>query len=232
MRPVNMVFDHKTGKWVNSDDSKGGGSYRVTTWWRTFEDFENWTKSAAFAEAHANRAPKEMFSGPSRLEMHEVFLSTNLPPPRPSSLPKLQNSQTGSSPSAAAAASAIEKKKNGTTNPNARMYDALPMINLEELARYRNGSKVYVGLCGLVYDVSSSKDLYGEGGNYHVFAGRDATRALAYGVLEEAKVLERPGDQSDMGTNQFMALDDWIEQFEEKYPVIARLNTVQKNSKL
>ena len=32
----------------------------------------------AFAEAHANRAPKEMFAGPSELLVHEVFLSTDL----------------------------------------------------------------------------------------------------------------------------------------------------------
>ncbi len=29
------------------------------------------------AEAHANRAPKEMFRGPSVLDVHEVFLSTD-----------------------------------------------------------------------------------------------------------------------------------------------------------
>jgi heme-degrading monooxygenase HmoA len=42
------------------------------------EDFVAWTASPAFAEAHRNRAPKEMFSGPSKLLVHEVFLSTDL----------------------------------------------------------------------------------------------------------------------------------------------------------
>ena len=34
-------------------------------------------RSAAFAEAHANRPPKEMFRGASSLDVHEVFLSTD-----------------------------------------------------------------------------------------------------------------------------------------------------------
>ena len=33
--------------------------------------------SEAFAEAHANRPPKEMFRGPSVLDVHEVFLTTD-----------------------------------------------------------------------------------------------------------------------------------------------------------
>ncbi len=31
----------------------------------------------AFAEAHKNRPPKDMFRGPNVLEVHEVFLSTD-----------------------------------------------------------------------------------------------------------------------------------------------------------
>ena len=41
-------------------------------------DFVAWTKSPAFAEAHNRRPPKEMFAGPNKLEIHEVFLSTDL----------------------------------------------------------------------------------------------------------------------------------------------------------
>jgi heme-degrading monooxygenase HmoA len=50
----------------------------VKTWWRSFEDFVAWTKSADFAAAHANRAPREMFAGPNVLEVHEVVTSTDL----------------------------------------------------------------------------------------------------------------------------------------------------------
>ncbi len=75
-RPRPMRFDHEAGGFV--PDPEKQGYYEVKTWWRSFEDFEAWTKSPAFAEAHKNRAPKEMFAGPSVLEVHEVFLSTDL----------------------------------------------------------------------------------------------------------------------------------------------------------
>jgi heme oxygenase (mycobilin-producing) len=75
-RPKPMKFDHETGGWI--EDTSQQGYYEVKTWWRSVDDFVAWTKSPAFAEAHKNRAPKEMFAGPNILEIHEVFLSTDL----------------------------------------------------------------------------------------------------------------------------------------------------------
>ena len=75
-RPKPLKFSHESGGWVEDPDAQG--YYEVKTWWRRFEDFVAWTQSPAFAEAHANRAPKEMFAGPSELVIHEVFLSTDL----------------------------------------------------------------------------------------------------------------------------------------------------------
>ncbi len=74
-RPRPVKFDHETGSWIQDPDTQG--CYEVKTWWRSFEDFVNWTRSDFFAKAHANRPPKEMFSGPSKIEVHEVFLSTD-----------------------------------------------------------------------------------------------------------------------------------------------------------
>jgi heme-degrading monooxygenase HmoA len=71
-----MKHDHPTGTFV--DDPSQVGFYEVKTWWRSIEDFTAWTKSPAFAQAHADRAPKEMFAGPNQLEIHEVLLSTDL----------------------------------------------------------------------------------------------------------------------------------------------------------
>lgn len=75
-RPRPMKFDHEAGGFV--PDPEGEAYYEVKTWWRSMEDFVAWTRSDAFAEAHKNRAPKEMFAGPSKLVVHEVFLSTDL----------------------------------------------------------------------------------------------------------------------------------------------------------
>jgi heme-degrading monooxygenase HmoA len=75
-RPRPMKFDHESGGWKPSPEEQG--YYEVKTWWRSMEDFVAWTRSDAFAEAHNNRPPKEMFAGPNKLEIHEVFLSTDL----------------------------------------------------------------------------------------------------------------------------------------------------------
>jgi heme-degrading monooxygenase HmoA len=73
-----MTLDHATGKWTENTEEQG--YYEVKTWWQSFEDFANWTMSDSFAKAHSNRPPKEMFAGPSKLEIHELFLSTDLDP--------------------------------------------------------------------------------------------------------------------------------------------------------
>lgn len=73
-RPRPMRFDHDAGGFV-PDPSKPS-FYEVKTWWRSFDDFEAWTKSPSFAEAHRDRPPKEMFAGPNVLDVHEVFLES------------------------------------------------------------------------------------------------------------------------------------------------------------
>lgn len=74
-RPRPMRFDHETGGFVA--DPERAGFYEVKTWWHTLADFEAWTHSESFADAHRNRPPSEMFAGKNVLEIHEVFLSTD-----------------------------------------------------------------------------------------------------------------------------------------------------------
>ncbi|MFB6266726.1 MAG: antibiotic biosynthesis monooxygenase [Halodesulfurarchaeum sp.] len=45
------------------------------TYWESREDFEAWTDSEAFEEAHAGDAPSGMFEDHPNLERHEVALS-------------------------------------------------------------------------------------------------------------------------------------------------------------
>jgi predicted heme/steroid binding protein len=44
---------------------------------------------------------------------------------------------------------------------------------------------LYVVVNGTVFDVSANRVIYGPGGNYNFFAGRDATRAFVTGCFEE-----------------------------------------------
>ena len=54
-----------------------GDNHVVMTFWETREQFEAWTRSDAFKEAHSRVPPKEMFKGHGELEIYEVGLDTH-----------------------------------------------------------------------------------------------------------------------------------------------------------
>ncbi|KAI9878826.1 MAG: hypothetical protein M1830_010395 [Pleopsidium flavum] len=57
-----------------------------------------------------------------------------------------------------------------------------------ELARYDGSDMslpIYVAVNGTIYDVSANPHMYGPGGSYHFFAGKDATRAFVTGCFAE-----------------------------------------------
>lgn len=58
----------------------------------------------------------------------------------------------------------------------------------EELKAYDGSDArkpVYIALNGTIYDVSAGRHVYGPGGSYNFFAGRDATRAFITGCFQE-----------------------------------------------
>jgi heme oxygenase (mycobilin-producing) len=57
---------------------KGDEHYIVRTYWESKDDFERWTKSEAFVEAHKNarNLPDQMFTGKSFLTIHEIIAAT------------------------------------------------------------------------------------------------------------------------------------------------------------
>lgn len=58
--------------------TKEGEPFVVLTFWESRETFEAWTQSDAFRQGHARSGslPREAFSGPNVLEMHEVVTSS------------------------------------------------------------------------------------------------------------------------------------------------------------
>lgn len=90
-----------------------------------------------------------------------------------------------------------------------------------------NGQPVYLAVRGRIFDVTSGRNFYGPGGPYENFAGRDASRGLAFGSFDEemlTKDLEGPLDElKDLDEEQLEALQGWESRFEEKYLVVGRL---------
>lgn len=58
-----------------------GDPYIVMTHWETRKHFENWIRSDEFVQGHARSGslPKEAYSEPNKLELHEVILDSTRP---------------------------------------------------------------------------------------------------------------------------------------------------------
>ncbi|KAK1276862.1 putative steroid-binding protein 3 [Acorus gramineus] len=82
------------------------------------------------------------------------------------------------------------------------------------------GKPIYLAVKGTVYDVTSGKSFYGPGGDYCMFSGREAGRALAKMSKEESDV---NGDLEGLSEKELGVLADWEKKFQAKYPVVARL---------
>uniref|UniRef100_A0A0E0K2V9 Cytochrome b5 heme-binding domain-containing protein n=1 Tax=Oryza punctata TaxID=4537 RepID=A0A0E0K2V9_ORYPU len=75
---------------------------------------------------------------------------------------------------------------------------------------------------GQIYDVTQSRMFYGPGGPYALFAGRDASRALAKMSFE---LDDLTGDISGLGPIELEALHEWEGKFMSKY---VKVGTIKK----
>ena len=108
------------------------------------------------------------------------------------------------------------------------------VLTKEELAKHDGSAEefpegyatapIYLGAGDKVYDVSfGGVGFYGPKGGYSVFAGKDASRALAKMSFDPADLENTSLD--DLEDKQKKILDDWIKTFGEKkkYPVVGKL---------
>ncbi|XP_052186846.1 membrane steroid-binding protein 1 [Diospyros lotus] len=98
-------------------------------------------------------------------------------------------------------------------------------ITEEELKAYDGTDPqkpLLMAIKGQIYDVSQSRMFYGPGGPYALFAGKDASRALAKMSFEEKDLT---GDISSLGPFELDALQDWEYKFMSKY---VKVGTVKK----
>ncbi|KAK9808787.1 hypothetical protein WJX72_003685 [[Myrmecia] bisecta] len=79
---------------------------------------------------------------------------------------------------------------------------------------------IYFAVRGKVYDVTKGADFYGPGGAYHVFAGRECSRALGKMSTSEADCTDK---LDDLTKRELDILADWEKKFEEKYTVVGKV---------
>lgn len=94
----------------------------------------------------------------------------------------------------------------------------------EEELRVCDGSDpnkpLLMAIKGQIYDVSRSRMFYGPGGPYALFAGRDASRALA---LMSFDPQDLTGNIDGLSSSELEALQDWEYKFTEKYVKVGQL---------
>ncbi|KAI9003614.1 cytochrome b5-like heme/steroid binding domain-containing protein [Gaertneriomyces semiglobifer] len=89
-----------------------------------------------------------------------------------------------------------------------------------ELAEYDGtdvSKPVYLAIKGTVFDVSKARDMYAPGAGYHVFAGKDASRALAKSSLKPVDCIP---DTSNLSDDEQKTLDKWEAHYRKKYEVV------------
>ncbi|XP_057774385.1 membrane steroid-binding protein 1 [Salvia miltiorrhiza] len=90
-------------------------------------------------------------------------------------------------------------------------------ITAEDLKLYDGSDSkkpLLMAIKGQIYDVSQSRMFYGPGGPYALFAGKDASRALAKMSFEDKDL---NGDLTGLGVFEMEALQDWEYKFMSKY---------------
>ncbi|KAK5305582.1 hypothetical protein LTR99_003126 [Exophiala xenobiotica] len=99
-------------------------------------------------------------------------------------------------------------------------------ITLEELSKCdgTNPDKpTYVAIKGTVFDVSKNS-AYGEKGQYHVFAGKDPSRALA---LSSLKPDDCVAEWDDLDDKYKTVLDEWYTFFSKRYNIVGKVEGAQ-----
>ena len=103
-------------------------------------------------------------------------------------------------------------KKQDMTLQQLRVYDG----ESEE-----SGGSICLAVNGKIFDMTRGKRFYGPGGPYAGFAGRDASRGLATFSLEP--VSDEYDDLSDLQPGEMEQVQEWEQQFSEKYDLVGRL---------
>ncbi|KAK8942345.1 Membrane steroid-binding protein 2 [Platanthera zijinensis] len=126
--------------------------------------------------------------------------------------------------SPAVEAVAAESKSSVSTEPSIPLEPVqIGEVTIDELKAYDGSDPkkpLLMAIKGNIYDVSRSRMFYGPGGPYALFAGRDASRALALMSFDHNDLT---GNLEGLRSPELEVLQDWEEKFMEKYVKVGRL---------
>jgi predicted heme/steroid binding protein len=110
-----------------------------------------------------------------------------------------------------------------SVDPNAEKKTAIvpdKVFTLAELKQF-DGSDlddpIYVGIKGVVYDMTTARNFYGKDKAYNIFTGRDASRNLAKMDLKG-----QDSHVNDLTVEEKQCLDQWETKLASKYPAVGR----------
>ncbi|KAG9316796.1 cytochrome b5-like heme/steroid binding domain-containing protein [Chiua virens] len=96
-------------------------------------------------------------------------------------------------------------------------------FTLRELAAYDGSDEskpIYVSIKGDVFDVTRKKDVYGKGGSYSIFAGKDGSKGFGMSSLKPEDAVP---DYSTLPENELKVLEDWHSFFKKRYNIVGRV---------
>ncbi|KRZ48994.1 Neuferricin -like protein [Trichinella nativa] len=106
----------------------------------------------------------------------------------------------------------------------------LHFFTKSELSSYDGSVKskgLYLAILGRIYDVSRGREHYGPGGAYHIFAGRDATRAFVTGDLSAEGASD---DLTNLSNEEIIAVQQWADFYDKEYELVGILKGTYYNS--
>ncbi|KRY20999.1 Membrane-associated progesterone receptor component 2 [Trichinella patagoniensis] len=99
-------------------------------------------------------------------------------------------------------------------------------MTVEQLRQYDGtdaDGRICIAVNGDIYDVTRKRELYGQGGPYGLFAGRDASRCLAKFSTEMVHIKDTYDDLADLTLSEINSLREWAMQFAQMYPCVGKL---------
>nr|CAG4644153.1 EOG090X0A5G [Lepidurus arcticus] len=97
----------------------------------------------------------------------------------------------------------------------------LSLGEISQLNGQDESTPIYLALLGRVFDVSKGRQYYGPGEGYHIFAGKDASRAFVTGDFTPTGLID---DVLDLDDQDFGGLAEWLRFYHNDYTYIGKLS--------